>query len=163
MTGFTPSDGGPGTDFGVWDVDGSGHGTHVAGTIGAIGNSIGVVGVFPDTSMFTYRIGKGLGDNGFGSYSGIQECVEDCVANGASVISMSLGGSGSSSFMEAALEAAYDDGVLVIAAAGNSGDERYSYPASYDVVMSVASVTEGGPLSSFSTRSDQQEIAAPGR
>jgi len=169
VTGFTPSNGGG--SFGVWDVDGGGHGTHVAGTIGAIGsNGVGVVGVNPDPSKFKFRIGKGLGDSGSGSYSGIIECIEDCVSSGADVISMSLGGSGSTNLMESACEAAYDDGVLVVAAAGNSGSTDYLYPASYPVVMSVASVAEGGgpesdtygELSSFSTRNDQVEIAGPG-
>ncbi|EJK45092.1 hypothetical protein THAOC_36311, partial [Thalassiosira oceanica] len=169
VTGFTP----PGQDggFGVWDVDGHSHGTHVAGTIGAIGsNNIGVVGVNPDPTKFKFHISKGLSDNGSGSYAGIIDCIEDCVAKGAKVISMSLGGSGSSSLMESACEAAYDDGVLVIAAAGNSGSTDYLYPASYPVVMSVASVAYGGgpesdtygELSYFSTRNDQVEIAGPG-
>ncbi|EJK45589.1 hypothetical protein THAOC_35791, partial [Thalassiosira oceanica] len=170
LTGFTPP--GQGGSFGVWDDDGSSHGTHVAGTIGAIGsNNIGVVGVNPDPSKFNFHIGKGLGDNGSGSYSGIIDCIEDCVANGADVISMSLGGSGSTNLMESACEAAYDDGVLVIAAAGNDGpSESYLYPASYPVVMSVASVQRGsgpdtnsfGRASSFTQPNDQVEIAGPG-
>jgi len=167
VTGFTPG----GSD-GVWNVDGNDHGTHVAGTIGAIGgNNMGVVGVMPDKSKFTFHIGKGLGDGGSGSYGGIVDCINDCVDNGADVISMSLGGSGSSSLMQGACDAAYDADVLVIAAAGNDGREVYGYPSSYTSVMSVASVTRGsgpgsnnyGPLSSFSTRNDQLEIAGPGR
>ena len=157
---------------GAWDVDVHSHGTHVAGTIGAIGsNGKGVVGVMPDPSKFTFHIGKGLSDGGSGSTDGIIDCVEDCVSKGADVISMSLGGSGYSSLANSAYEAAYDADVLVIAAAGNDGYETYGYPASYASVMSVASVTEGsgpnsnnyGPLSSFSTRNNQLEIAGPGR
>ena len=66
---------------------------------------------------------------------------------------------------------AYDAGVLVIAAAGNSGSDTWHYPAAYETVMAVASVREGngvgtanyGELSSFSTRSTQTEIAGPGQ
>ncbi len=92
----TASDGvegwGPGGAFGLWDEDGNGHGTHCAGTIGAIGNNgIGVTSVNPDPDRFTFFIGKGLSNSGSGSAQSVMDSVRKCVENGAKVISMSLG------------------------------------------------------------------------
>ncbi len=94
---------------GAWYVDGHGHGTHCAGTIGAIGtNGIGVTSVNPDPSKFQFIIGKGLSDSGSGSSSGVMNAVQQCVDKGAKVISMSLGGGGYSSTSNAAYENYYD-------------------------------------------------------
>lgn len=87
IDGFSPYGGSE-----LWDVDGHGHGTHCAGTIGAIGgNGIGVTSVNPDPTKFKFYIGKGLTDSGPGSFSGVMSAVNKCVDNGAKVISMSLG------------------------------------------------------------------------
>jgi len=157
---------------GRWNVDGHSHGTHCAGTIGAIGNNgAGVVGVNPDPGRFSFHIGKGLSDSGSGSGADVINAVNDCVVAGAKVISMSLGCS--NCYVEAydnAYDDAYDAGVLVIAAAGNTGQDTDHYPSAYKSVMSVASVRENsgvgaanyGELSSFSTRNQQTEIAGPG-
>ena len=79
----------------LWNVDGHGHGTHCAGTIGAIGdNGEGVTSVNPDPNKFEFFIGKGLTDSGSGSSSGVMAAVKECANKGAKVISMSLGGGG---------------------------------------------------------------------
>ncbi|KAL7494837.1 hypothetical protein ACHAWT_003656, partial [Skeletonema menzelii] len=153
----------PSGEFGLWNNDGNGHGTHCAGTIGAIGNNNkGVTSVNPDPSKFDFFIGKGLSDSGSGSNSNVMNAVQQCVINGAKVISMSLGGTSFSSSANAFYEDQYDKGVLVIAAAGNSAQDSWSYPSGYPNVMSVGSVTESGSLSSFSTRNEQVEITGPG-
>jgi len=121
-----------------------------------------VIGVNPNPSRFSFHIGKGLSDSGSGSSTDVLAAVSDCVDNGAHVISMSLGGGGHSTIAENVYDDAYDKGVLIIAAAGNSGSDGYHYPASYHVVMSVASLTSSSKLSSFSTRNDQNEISGPG-
>lgn len=146
-----------------WDQDGHGHGSHCAGTIGAIGgNGKGVIGVFDDPTRFNFFIGKGLTDSGSGSTTGVLAAVEHCVDNGAKVISMSLGGGGPSTVSEDAYELAYNNGVLIVAAAGNSGNTAYSYPASYKHVMSVAAVDSNRAKAGFSQWNSQVEIAAPG-
>ena len=95
----------------LWDVDGNSHGTHCAGTIGAIGdNDVGVTSVNPDPTKFKFYIGKGLQDSGSGSYSGVMDAVNACVNNGAKVISMSLGGSSSSSSFDTLVKDHYDNG-----------------------------------------------------
>mmetsp|Transcript_26603 Transcript_26603/g.38891 ORF Transcript_26603/g.38891 Transcript_26603/m.38891 type:complete len:599 (-) Transcript_26603:72-1868(-) len=160
ITGFNPySDG-------RWFVDGQGHGTHVAGTMVAIGNNgIGVVGVTSNASM-PLHIGKGLGDDGDGSNSGVLAAMESCVQSGAKVINMSLGSPDASGAVEEYLTKLENDGtdVLIVAAAGNNGDSSFSFPASYNspLVMSVAAVDINGERAPFSQYNDQVDIAAPG-
>jgi subtilisin family serine protease len=142
-----------------WNNDGEGHGTHVTGTIAAADNTRGVVGVAPDAEIYTVRVFDSDG-NFYGS--DIIAAAEACQTAGANVISMSLGGSGSSDFERQTLERLFADGIISVAAAGNSGDTDFSYPASYDTVLSVAAVDSNRNLASFSTRNDQVDVAAPG-
>ncbi|MDP6829157.1 MAG: S8 family serine peptidase, partial [Pseudomonadales bacterium] len=146
----------------AWDAPGDSHGTHVAGTIAAIDNSDGVIGVYHDSGL-TLHIVKVFDDQGSWTYSSdLIAAVDSCVNAGAHVINMSLGGSGSSTSEAEVFAEALADNVLSIAAAGNSGGTNLSYPASYDSVMSVAAVDESEELATFSTRNEQVEIAAPG-
>ncbi len=140
---------------------------HCAGTIAAIGNNgKGVVGVIPNadtTSGIKLHIGKGLNDSGSGSSAGVVAAVVDCVAKGANVISMSLGGGGYSNSESSTYEDIYlNDDVLIIAAAGNGGNSGLSYPASYPSVMSVAAVDSNENRASFSQYNEQVEISGPG-
>ncbi len=99
------------TPYGKWNVDGHGHGTHCAGTIGAIGdNGIGVTSVNPDPSKFQFIITKGLSDGGSGTTANVVSAVEQCVIKGAKVVSMSLGGSGYNPEINAFYEEMYDGG-----------------------------------------------------
>ena len=144
-----------------WDTDGCGHGTHVAGTIAALDNGEGLLGVIPEG--ISMHIVKVFGDNCGWSYSSdLIHAVEQCQAAGADVVNMSLGGGGSSEAEEQAFAEFYEAGMLVIAAAGNSGSSGYSYPASYDSVVSVAAIDSAMERGSFSTFNDQVELAAPG-
>jgi serine protease len=163
-TGITGTDTPDGIAF--EDVGGSGHGTHVSGTIGAIGNGEGVVGVNPDPSRFRFHIGKAL-NSMTGSGSSTLTAVNGCLENGSHVINLSLGSSFFSTIANNAYQNAYDDGVLVVAAAGNSGNSAFSYPASFTSVMSVAAVGKsfGAPeysRVSFSQFNSQTEISGPG-
>lgn len=159
----TGSDGYGAFDTGLWSNDGHGHGTHVAGTIAGIGgNDLGVVGVNPSNHL-NLHIVKVFDDNGDWAYgSDLIAAIDQCAQAGANVISMSLGGSGSSASENAAFEQAAADGILSIAAAGNNGTSSLSFPASYDSVVSVAAVDSTGAKASFSQFNNQVEIAAPG-
>ncbi|GBF88063.1 peptidase S8 [Raphidocelis subcapitata] len=106
--------------------DGNGHGTHVAGTIGAINSGAGVVGVAPGTPIFALRV---LDARGSGAFSNIINALLWVAENGRSkgirVINMSLGGDGgadpTSSAVCDAVKAVADAGIAVVAAAGNGG------------------------------------------
>jgi serine protease len=137
------------------------HGTHVAGTIAAIANNEGVVGVMPNQNANIHVI-KVFNEAGWGYSSSLVAAVDTCVSNGANVISMSLGGSQSSTTERNALTAHHNNGVLLIAAAGNAGDNTHSYPASYDGVMSVAAVDNNKDHAAFSQFTNQVEISGPG-
>jgi subtilisin family serine protease len=142
-----------------WDNDREGHGTHVSGTIAAADNSIGVVGVAPGAEIFTVRI---YGDNGQFFGSDIVAAAEACRDAGANIISMSIGGPGYDRDEHTIFQELYSQGILAVAASGNSGGTDYSFPATYDMVLSVAAVDWNSNLASFSTRNDRVDIAAPG-
>ncbi|NMP32413.1 S8 family serine peptidase [Thalassotalea sp. M1531] len=146
---------------GNWYQAGGSHGTHVAGTIAAVNNSEGVVGVMPNTNV-NLHIVKVFNAEGWGYTGDLVDAVDTCVNNGAKVVNMSLGGSGSNNTEKNSLQAAADSGVLLIAAAGNDGDATFSYPASYDSVMAVGAVDQNGQHAEFSQYTSQVEIAAPG-
>ncbi|MDX1444245.1 MAG: S8 family serine peptidase, partial [Gammaproteobacteria bacterium] len=148
---------------GNWDFDDNSHGTHVAGTIAGLGgNGIGVVGVNPDPNRVNLHIVKVFTASGWAYSSSLVDAMLDCEANGANIISMSLGGSMKSRSEDRAFADSYARGVLNIAAAGNDGNTRMSYPASYDSVMSVAAIDSNMAIASFSQQNSQVEIAAPG-
>ena len=144
-----------------WDSDLFGHGTHVAGTIAAMNNSLGVVGVTPGTvSLYFIKV---FGDDGAWSYSStLMDAANRCAAAGADIISMSLGGTRSNRQERITFDNLYAAGILSVAAASNEGTTAYSYPASYDSVVSVAAIDESMQWADFSNFNDQVELAAPG-
>ncbi|MEW6981708.1 S8 family serine peptidase [Colwelliaceae bacterium 6471] len=146
---------------GNWYQNGGSHGTHVAGTIAAVNNSEGVVGIMPNTNV-NLHIVKVFNESGWGYTGELVDAVDTCVNNGAKVVNMSLGGAGSSNTEKNGLQAAADAGVLLIAASGNDGDSSLSYPASYDIVMAVGAVDQNRQHAEFSQYTSQVEVAAPG-
>jgi serine protease len=147
-----------------WSYDGHGHGTHVTGTITAMHNNIGVVGVTPGTvSIFFVKI---FDDDGLWvtkkHASDLVEAAYLCADNGANVISMSLSGTNKSGKEQRAFNDIYAKGILSVAAASNDGIEQYHYPASYDSVVSVAAIDSTYTVADFSQFNDQVELAAPG-
>jgi serine protease len=113
---------------GPWTQDGDGHGTHVSGIINALDNHLGVLGVFPGSRMYVVRV---FGNDGNWAYSSdLVAALDRCMAAGAKVINMSLGGDEPSELENLAFREAEKAGVLSVAAAGNGGDTARLYPAS---------------------------------
>ncbi len=142
--------------------DGCGHGTHVTGTIAALNNDVGVVGVLP-SGLINIHVVKYFNDSCGASFaSDLVDAANECVDAGADVINMSLGGSLPSGAARRAFAEMLDDGILPVAAAGNDGNNRKSYPASYDAVISVAAIDDSKEKAEFSQTNNQVELAAPG-
>jgi subtilisin len=147
----------PGESF----TDGNGHGTHVAGIIGARQNGSGIVGVAPNCSLYSV---KALDRLGGGQYSWIISAIVWCVRNGMDVINMSLGGPDHVQALEDACNYALQHNVLVVAAAGNTGPQEDSvgYPARYGSVIAVSAVDTSRNLANFSSRGQHVDLTAPG-
>ncbi len=140
--------------------DDNGHGTHVAGIAAAASNNgVGIAGVSWGARIMPVKV---LDANGSGSYSNIASGVIWAADNGAKVINLSLGGSSSSSAMEDAINYAYNAGVAIFAAAGNSGSAGVLYPAAYANAIAVAATDSSNNVASFSTYGPEVEVAAPG-
>ena len=146
---------------GNWYEDTNSHGTHVAGTIAAVDNGLGVVGVNRNENV-NLHIVKVFDADGWAYSSSLVDAAMECENAGANVISMSLGGSFSSTTEDQYFADADSRGVLSIAAAGNDGNTRKSYPASYDAVMSVAAVDSNKVVADFSQQNNAVEISGPG-
>ncbi len=140
-------------------ADDNGHGTHVAGTIAALNNSIGVVGVAPNASLYAVKV---LNAAGSGSYSDIIEGIDWCANNDIQVANMSLGGSSDVQALEDACIAAQQAGVIIVAAAGNSYGGSVGYPAAYPSVIAVSATDSSNKIAIFSSIGPEVEIAAPG-
>lgn len=136
-----------------------GHGTHVAGIIAAIKDTVGVSGVCPDCDILD---GKVLNDQGSGSTSSIAKGIGWAVDYEAKVINMSLGQRVSSRTLEIAVNNAWKAGAVIVAAAGNAGTQAKIYPGAYPNVIAVAATDNKNVKASFSTYGKWVDVAAPG-
>ncbi|MHB1484556.1 MAG: S8 family serine peptidase [Saccharofermentanales bacterium] len=152
-----------GWDFLTDDVvrgDPNGHGTAVSGIIAATsGNAKGIAGICADCTILPLRI---LGYDGSGTSGDAIDAIYTAADLGSDIINMSLGDEEFVQAEDNAIKYALSKGCIIIAAAGNSGDSTYSYPASYNGVISVASHTDLNKRSSFSTFNDKIDVSAPG-
>ena len=139
-----------------------GHGTHCAGTVAAALNDRGVVGVAPYAYLYPVKV---LSSSGSGNWSWLIAALDWITdKKGARIASMSLGGGGAPKALADMCEAAYNDGVLLVAAAGNSGpgNNTVGFPAKYPHVMAVSAVDGSDTIAGFSSRGPEVEICAPG-
>ncbi|MGN7251884.1 S8 family serine peptidase [Arthrobacter sp. SAFR-014] len=136
-----------------------GHGTHVAGIVAAMHNTSGVAGVCPGCTILA---GKVLNDSGVGSSSGLANGINWAVSNGAKVINMSIGVRASRT-LETAVNNAWSKGVVLVAAAGNGGNQTKIYPGAYPNVIAVGATDNKDVKAFFSTYgASWVDIAAPG-
>jgi thermitase len=140
--------------------DVNGHGTHVAGIVGAAtNNGQGIAGLGYNTTVVNVKV---MGDNGTGGYSRIAQGIVWAADHGAKVINMSLGGPFYSSALEDAVDYAWGKGVVVVAAAGNDASNTPFYPAAFANVIAVASTDRSDMLAPSSDFGDWVDVAAPG-
>lgn len=145
---------------GAWTRDEAGHGTHVSGTINARNNTVGVLGVFPRAPMYIVKVFNAA--NTWAYSSDLIAALDRCIAAGAKVVNMSLGGDAPSYAEQLAFRKARDAGVIAVAAAGNDGTALLSYPASYPSVISVAAVDPNLLRAGFSNFNSRVQLSAPG-
>ncbi|MGX4767902.1 S8 family serine peptidase [Bacillus mojavensis] len=140
--------------------DDNGHGTHIAGIIGAKHNGYGIDGVAPEAQIYAV---KALDQNGSGDLQGLLKGIDWSIANGMDIINMSLGTSSDSQILHDAMDKAYEKGVLLVAASGNDGNGKpVNYPAAYSSVVAVSATDQHNQLASFSTTGNEVEFSAPG-
>ena len=144
-------------------MDDHGHGSHVSGIFAAVANDAGVIGTASEAWIYGVKV---LSSSGSGTYSDVISGIQWSSNNGMSVASLSLGGPESQALCDA-VTAAYNNGVLVIAAAGNNGNppgkgDNVVYPANCADAMAVAATNQDDKRASFSSTGPQIEISAPG-
>ncbi|WP_137283881.1 S8 family peptidase [Halorussus salinisoli] len=143
-----------------WSDDND-HGTHCAGTADGVDNSEGVIGVSTEATLHAVKV---LDDQGSGSLSDVAAGIEYVADRGWDVGSLSLGASSGDQTLKDACTYAYDNGVLLVAAAGNDGpcSDCVGYPAAYSECIAVSATTKDDNLSGFSSTGPEVELAAPG-
>ena len=144
--------------------DYNGHGTHVAGTIAALQNNNGVVGVAPAAKLLIVKV---LDKNGAGEYEWIINGILYAIEQKVDIISMSLGGPEDVPALHDAIKKAVENNIAVICAAGNDGDgsdetDEYGYPGAYNEVISVGAIDFERSSSDFSNSNREIDLVAPG-
>ena len=145
--------------------DDNGHGTHVAGTIAAARNGVGVVGASPEVQLYALKV---LGKDGSGSFSDVIKAIEWCVDKGIQVTNNSYGSSGDpGTLVKKAFDESFAAGVLHVSSAGNSGNppgtgDSVGYPAKYSSVIAVAASDSNDKRARWSSTGPDVELIAPG-
>ncbi|HEX2697548.1 MAG TPA: S8 family serine peptidase, partial [Anaerolineales bacterium] len=140
--------------------DDNGHGTHVAGIAAAsTNNGSGVAGVSWGARLMPVKV---LNAAGTGTYADVAQGIVWATNNGAQVINLSLGGPVPDSVLKNAVDYAYSNGVVVVAAAGNTGNNFVLYPAHYPNVIAVAATKYTNQRADFSSYGPEVSLSAPG-
>jgi subtilisin family serine protease len=145
-------------------TDDNNHGTHVAGTIAARDNKVGVVGVAPQAKIWAVKV---LNNTGSGTTEDILAGIEwiitwKHVVGGNWIVSLSLGADQASVAEKEGFDRLYDEGILVIAATGNGAASALSYPAAYPTVLSVGAIDSSSRVATFSNGGAGIDVVAPG-
>ncbi|MDP3988054.1 MAG: S8 family peptidase [Candidatus Levybacteria bacterium] len=140
-----------------WNDD-NGHGSHVAGIVGAIDNNIGVIGVGPAIDLYAIKV---LSASGSGYLSDVIEGIQWAIVKNMQVINMSLGTTSDVQSFHDAVSAAKTAGIVVVAAAGNSGGSVI-FPAAYPETIAVSATDQNNVIASWSSRGPEVDLSAPG-
>ncbi|WP_061810435.1 S8 family peptidase [Rossellomorea vietnamensis] len=145
-------------------MDDNGHGTHVAGVIGAVNNDIGSLGVAPDSELFAI---KALDSTGGGTTTTILSGIEWAMKNDIDIVNMSITTKDNDIALKTMIDRAYESGVLIVGAAGNNGtpggtEDNVLYPAKYSSVIAVGAVNDKQQRVSTSATGKELELMAPG-
>ena len=145
-------------------MDDNGHGTHCSGILAATGSSRGIYGTAPGVRLYGVKV---LAANGEGRMSDVIQGIFWAKNNSMQVASMSLGSSKDSQALHDAVDDASANGVLIVAAAGNSGvasgsGDTMGYPGNYDSVLAVAAVNKYNHRAFFSSTGSHLSVSAPG-
>ncbi len=140
-------------------ADDQGHGTHVAGTIAqTTNNGVGVAGLAHCAKLMPVKV---LSARGWGTMADVAEGIRWSADHGAQIINLSLGAPMRSKVVENAVKYAINKGVIVVAAAGNSG-RSVGWPAAYPGVIAVSATDKNDNIAWFSSRGPEVAIGAPG-
>ncbi|MBI2630053.1 S8 family serine peptidase [Candidatus Pacearchaeota archaeon] len=142
-------------DSKYWEDD-LGHGTSVAGVISALNNEIGVVGVAPESKLYSIKV---IGTSG-GKLSNFIQGIQWAIDNNMDIIVMSLGIAVDSPSLKRMVDEAYSKGIILVAASGK--DNQIYYPAKYSSVIAVGSINENNELTSENGAGEELEFVAPG-
>ncbi|HJW95825.1 MAG TPA: S8 family serine peptidase [Thermoanaerobaculia bacterium] len=151
-------------DAAVSPADDHGHGSHVAGTIAAANNSIGVVGMYPTARLWALKV---LDNTGAGTTENVVAALNWLISKkqeigGNWVASLSLGSKDGSASEQEAFQRAFDAGILSVAAAGNTGLSVLEYPGAYPTVVSAGAVDASNVKANFSSYGANIALMAPG-
>jgi len=135
--------------------DEDGHGTHVAGIIAAVDNDIGVIGVAPKVEIYALKLYTR-------DYREVLAAIDWAVDHGIRIISMSFDFSSDPPGLHAACDYANNNGVFLVAAAGNAGINSIAYPARYDSVIAVGAIYSNGTRWNWSNTGPELDYVAPG-
>lgn len=139
--------------------DDNGHGSHVAGTIAATDNEIGVIGVAHQANLYAVKV---LDRNGSGWLSDVIAGLQWSIDNGMEVVNMSLGTASNIQSFEDAVQAVNAAGIIQVGAAGNDYGGPVIYPAAYPEVIAVSATDDTDNIAVFSSVGPEVELAAPG-
>lgn len=143
--------------------DNNGHGTHVAGTIAALNNNAGIVGIAPHAELYAI---KALGENGEGDTRSIVKGVEWAIQNDMDILNLSITTKTDDPALRMVLNKAYESGMLIVASAGNEGKtlsgDSVLYPAKYDSVIAVSALSSSTQKLTESSQGPAVEVTAPG-
>ncbi len=140
-------------------MDGTGHGTSVASLLAAEDDDIGVTGINSNVDIYSYRV---LDDANQAPVSRVVEAIYMAIEKKVNIINMSFGLNTDSETLREAVQAAKEAGILIIAAAGNTGDGGVQYPAAYEDVVAVGAVNKDGLVEDYSAKGEEVELVAPG-